>query len=319
MKTRLALIITLFLTGALSIACHDEDNGGNNAPAPKTLEAFAEDFPDAQNVSWERKKGYDVAYFTLPAARAAAAGQNSAWYSTGSDRCTYAKIEITWEQLQQEAPAVAAAWEASSYKKEGYILDDIDRKSYASGDAPTYKLEAELRGSEYELVYKHDGTLISERLDADDTDERDEDDPAPLEVLDLIALNLPGAVVLESETDIDHGRTTYEVEIAYLRGQSRIEAELYFDAQYALLFAAQEIDERDYTAVLPSAVQAKFRELAAGNEMEDVAKIHTSFADFKADTDARYMMTVEIEDADREQEITYVVDAAGNLLEQYAA
>lgn len=31
------------------------------------------------------------------------------------------------------------------------------------------------------------------------------------------------------------------------------------------------------------------------------------------------MMTVEIEDADREQEITYVVDAAGNLLEQYAA
>lgn len=172
MKPRFALIITLFLTGALSIACHDEGNGGNNAPAPTTLEAFAEDFPDAQNVSWERKKGYDVAYFTLPAVRAAAAGQNSAWYSTGSDRCTYAKIEITWEQLQQEAPAVAAAWEASSYKKEGYILDDIDRKSYVSGDAPTYKLEAEFRSSEYELVYKQDGTLISERLDADDTDER---------------------------------------------------------------------------------------------------------------------------------------------------
>lgn len=312
-------ILALFAVGALMTACNDDDNGNNDnnggkQPADKTLAAFAKEFPNAQNVKWDKKKGYDVAYFSLPVSRATA-GRNSAWYTEGSDKRTYAKIEISLQQLKEEAPNVVAAWEASQYKKDGYTLDDIDKKEYADGNAPTYKLEVELNDMEYELVYKQDGTLISEKLDLDADDEDDEDDPAPLQVFDFIAKNLPEAVVLESETETEDGVTTYEVTITYMREAAEVEVDLIFDAKYAFKAAVEEIEEEDFANpdILPAKVYAKFQELAKGGEMDDVMRCYTSLDNFKAATNALYVMTVEIENEQGEdEEITYVLDAGGN-------
>lgn len=319
MKKTMKWAVALIAFSILSTACSEErDDAGNGdaKPSDKTLTAFAKDFPNAQDVTWSKKKGYDVAYFTLKKAHAAIE-QNSAWYNEGSDKCTFTKIEIDWAQLQGEAPAVAAAWEASQYKKDGYTLDDIDKKEYADGNTPTYKLEAELSGVEYELVYKQDGTLLSEYPDTDTGDEEDEDDPAPQQVLDKIITNLPSAVVLESETEEEGDVTLYEVEILYRRGQTEVEAELVFNAKYALLGATEEIDEKDFenTEVLPAKVYAKFLELAQGSEMEDIAKIYLTFDDFKSGTNAKYAITIETENGEGEEgEITYVIDAEGNPL-----
>lgn len=317
MKPIMKRIVLLFALGALLTSCDKDENSGkgnpSDLPSQQTLAAFAKDFPGARQVTWSRKKGYDVAYFVLEGTRAAAAGRNSAWYPEGSGACTYKKLEITREQLQQEAPAVAAAWESSAYCREGYRLDDIDRMEYADGEAPTYKLEAERNGTEYELTYKQDGTLLCERLDADTEDEDEEDDPAPQQVFDFIAANLPGAVIIDSESETENGTTFFEVEIAFGRGAVRIEAELIFNDRYAFVAAVEEIDEEDFTdpEILPAKVYAKFLELCKDGEMEDVCRVYTSVEDFIAGTNAGYAMTVETED---DAQTTYLLDAEGNLI-----
>lgn len=322
MKSIMKRIVLFFALGILGTACDSDDNGRGGGPeglpSQQTLTAFAKDFPTAEQVTWSKKKGYDVAYFVLKGTRAAVAGRNSAWYPEGSGKCTYKKLEISWEQLQKEAPAVATAWESSAYKSDGYVLDDIDRMEYADGEMPTYKLEAELHDTEYELTYQQDGTLLSERLDADDEDEDEEDDPAPKGVFDFIAANLPGAVILDSESETENNVTFFEVEIAYKRGATLIEADLIFNDRYAFQAAVEEIEEEDFTnpAILPIPVYEKFRELCKGEEMDDIRKIYTTIADFIAGTNASYAMTVETEDEHGDDvETTWLLDAEGNIIE----
>ncbi|WP_418992233.1 hypothetical protein [Alistipes sp.] len=310
MKLSIKWALALIVCGVLATGCNDDENGGGPQPAAQTVAAFQKQFPGATDVAWSKKNGYDVASFTL-ASRAAATPRNSAWYPEGGTACAFTKFEISWTQLQEEAPAVAEAWNASPYKSQGYRLDDeIDRKTYADTD-PTYKLEIERGDTERELVYKQDGTLLSDRTDADDGDEADEDDPSPQPILEYIASNLPDALIVECDTERAGGATFWEVEIAY---RNR-ECDLIFDDRFAFKAAAEEIEEEEYDdpAVLPAAVYAKFRELAGGNELDEVVKLYLSLADFKAAANPRYLGTVEDERTDRET--TYLLDAQGNLLE----
>lgn len=311
-KKTMKSIVALFALAAILSGCNDDHGSGTSArPDARTIAAFKEQFPDATNVKWNKKKGYDVATFGLPTRATAARGRNSAWYPEGGAAWAYTRFELIWETLQAEAPAVAHAWEASPYKAEGYILDDIDKKTY-SGAEPTYKLEIEKGKTERELIYQHDGTLLSDRPDTDDDDDDAEEDPCPQEILVFIASELPDAKIVESDTEEEHGKVTYEVEIRYRIGGRMTEADLIFDARLVFLCAAMEIEDEEYTnpEVLPTAVYAKFKELAGGNEMDDVVKLYATIDDFKAETGARYAMTVEDEDTDRET--TYVVDADGN-------
>lgn len=314
-KKMMKSIVALFALAAVLSGCNDDDGGGTaGLPQQQTIAAFKEQFPQATNVTWSKKKGYDVATFALPTRATAAQPRNSAWYPEGGTAYSYTQIELTWEQLQAEAPAVAAAWSSSAYKTAGYTLDDIDKKSY-SGAETTYKLEIEQGKTERELVYGRDGTLLSDRLDIDEDDDDTEDDPCPQEVLDFVTANLPGALIVESDTEEENGTVTYEVEVRYRINGRQTEADLIFDARYAFLCAVTEIDDEDYTnpAILPAAVYAKFTELAGDNEIDEVVKLYATIADFKAGTNARYAMTVEDEETDRET--TYVVDAAGNPVE----
>ncbi|WP_418981935.1 hypothetical protein [Alistipes sp.] len=293
--------ILVLACGALLAGCSDDDNHAGPLPDEQTLHAFEQQFPDAQNVVWGKKLGYDVASFSLAGTRAAAGGPNSAWYPEGGTVCTYTSFEITWAQLLAEAPAVAQAWEASTYKAEGYRLDDVDVRTYA-GSAPTYKLEIERGESEYELVYDRAGTLLFERPDIDE-DEDDDDDPCPQPIYDFIATNLPGVQIVDTDTEYDGGVLYYEVEVR--RGAE--ELDLIFDAECRFLYQVVEVDERDY-AKLPEAVYQKFLTLAADPEMwEDVA--------IRQDLQGKvicYVLVVEDERTGRE--VAYLVDADGGLI-----
>lgn len=294
-------MILLFACGTLLFGCSDSENHDNGQlPAEQTLRAFEQQFPGARDVVWSKKMGYDVAAFSLAGTRAAASGPNSAWYPEGGTVCTYTKLELIWAQLLAEAPAVAQAWEASAYKREGYALDEIGKRSYI--DSPsTYKLEIERGEDERDLIYDREGTLLYDRpdSDADDTDT-----PCPQAIFDFITVNLPEAVIVETDIEHEAGAVYYAVEIL-LEGN---ESDLIFDADCNFLFQEVEVDERDYQRVLPAAVYEQFLALAADTDTWDDVML-------RKDLQGKVLCYVlRVEDERTDTETTYLVDAAGNLI-----
>lgn len=307
-KTTLQWMLAFFVCAALVAGCDDDEKDGSGIQPPSQTEAaFREQFPGATNVSWSKKSGYDVAAFSL--ATRAAAARNTAWYPEGGTAWAYTKFDITYRQLQQEAPAVAAAWERSFYKTQGYRIDEIDKRTYADSD-PTYKLEIESASEERELIYRTDGTLIGDFQDPDRDDDDEEDEPCPEPVLRFLAANLSDALIVECDTERHAGITTYGVEVIY----RQVESDLYFDEKYAFIHAVIEIDEDDMDNpdVLPAAVYAKIEELARQNDIDDVSKVYRSIGDFKAGSNAFYAVTVEERNG---RETLYVFDAEGNRIE----
>lgn len=204
-------IVLTFVSLGLSSCSNDDDQNPSqgNQPSIKTQTAFKSDYPAATNVRWEKKRGYDVAHFDLSSTRVAMQKeQHSAWYNVESKRA-YAKYELSLEELKQEAPAVVDAWEASTYKAEGYELDDIDKKEYNNGMEPTYKLEVEKGDIEYELEYAADGTLLSAKQDIDADDDDQEDEPAPEEILNFLQDNLSDAQILDVDFEDDEDETPH--------------------------------------------------------------------------------------------------------------
>lgn len=302
-KNRFKWCAALVMCCAMLAGCDKDEKQISKQPSARTVAAFEAKFPNALNVQWSKKHGYDVATFGL-AARATEAKRNTAWYPEGGTVCTYTKFEITWAQLQTQAPAVAAAWNASTYKTQGYALDDIDVKSYA--DAETlYKLEIEKGEIERELVYKADGTLLSDREDIDDEDEDDEDDPSPQGIIGFIADYLPNAVIIDTDTEREGGKLYYEVEVRI----GNIKKELIFNDKLEFLYILVEVDERDY-AKLPELVYERFIELASDTDDWDVY-----IREDITETTTGYILIVE--DERLERETTYIVNADGNLIDSW--
>ncbi|MEG1635340.1 MAG: hypothetical protein RR388_06905, partial [Rikenellaceae bacterium] len=51
------------MLGFIFTGCSDDKNS-EQTPFDKTVAAFQKEFPNAQNVKWQKKKGHDVATFT---------------------------------------------------------------------------------------------------------------------------------------------------------------------------------------------------------------------------------------------------------------
>ena len=325
MKQIKLYLFALVAMSLFMVACSDDDDNqnlpGTGLPSVQTQSAFNRDYPGATDVRWAQKRGYDVAYFNLPATRVATATeQHSAWYNTQSKR-TYAKYELSLEELKQEAPAVVDAWEASTYKTEGYELDDIDKKEYNNGMEPTYKLEVEKGDIEYELEYAADGTLLSAKQDIDADDDDQEDEPAPEEILDFLQFNLPNAQILDVDFEDDENETPhFEVEISILRDGKRIEAEVIFAENHEFKAIIEEIDDDDFedTAILPEAVYAKAVELAQQvekGEIDKILKVYTSIEAFNNAEDPYYCIVIEGEDAQGEEiESFFMVNKVGEII-----
>lgn len=320
MKTSKLFMIIAAL-GALMISCSDKKDdtkpggGGSGSiePAKVTVEAFNKAFPNASNVVWSKKNGYDLATFVAASTRATAPVQTSkAWFVANTSDMTYTSLDMSFAELKAEAPAVVTAWEASAYKTQGYLIDDIAKRQYTDTDIPTYRLDVELNDAEIELIYKQDGTLVSEKPKVDG---EDDDEPAPLELLDFVKTNLPEAVVVDSESDDENGVVLYEIEILYPRANGKVEYIMIFDKDLKLLYIMEEIDEEDAAKVLPAAVSAKFAELAAGGEIDEVGVLYQTIEAFKTQESNLYIMFVEIEDENGDdKEMVYIVNAEGEVV-----
>ena len=312
MKT-FKLTLFLLISCLISTSCNkDEDD--HTTPI---LEAFRKDFPNAENVSWSKKNGYEIASFTLPATtKNASTKQNKAWYSENNAKCSFSKIELSFEQLEAEAPAVAAAWNASLYKQNGYAIDDIKRKEYKNDTEATYKIEAELGDTEYELIYKIDGTLISEKLDIDSDDEDDEDEPAPLQILEFISNNLPDAIITEYEYETLNNVIFHEVDFLYTDKSITAEYTMIFNDKYSLSYIAEEIDEDDYQniEIVPSAVYNVIVSLSENKELDEICKIYMTIEDFKGQNNFKFLAVIESEDNNGDEiEEVFILDSDGKI------
>lgn len=296
-------------------ACSDDDDSSDGAikPSKTTEQAFQRDFPTAEHVTWSKKKGYDVATFVLPAGTRAEAMEHSAWYIPGTDKNAYTKMEISWDQLRVEAPLVADAWLASSYKADGYVLDDeIDVKTYAGCD-PLYKLEAELGEKEYELIYKKDGSLVSEVLDDDDSDEDMEDDPCPVQILDFVRLHFPKAQIEDASFESDFGFNYYVVEIEERIEGREVDSDLLFTERMEFWRMTREIEEQD-VAKLPAEVLDGMRKVAAEDTWDEV----TAIMDINGNVLGYYLeVEIENETTDTEEEHFYEFGLDGQLIKQF--
>lgn len=275
-------------------ACEKEDHDGTVQPSPAALSAFEAQFPDAREVRWGKIRDYDVAEFSL-----ATPQRHNAWYAPGSGACALTEIDLTQEQLAGEAPAVLAAWQASSYRADGYRLDDIDRLTYADRE-PVYQLEIEYGEAERELTYAADGTLLSDR--EDDRAEQPVQEPCPQVLIDFVDTHYPTAIIADFEVENRQGVLYYEVEIFHV-GE---EKELLFDANYTFLICVIEIEE---PSMLPEPVLAGLLALAPDTDSWDDLYRYENHKGVVA----AYVLKVEDPATGRERLIK--VDPAGNPLE----
>lgn len=296
-------------------ACNDDDDGiYSGKPSTTTEQAFQRDFPTAEYVTWSKKKGYDVAKFTLPATRVAGSFEHTAWYPEGTDQNAYTKMEISWDRLQAEAPLVAEAWLASIYKAEGYELDDeIDVRTYAGQD-PQYKLEAERGEVEYDLIYTKEGVLVSATLDDDDSDEELEDEPCPVQILDFIKVHFPEARIDESSFEQEFGYKLFVVEIEEMIEGRMVESELLFSDKFDFWRMVREVEDADI-AKLPAALLDNMRQVAPETDWDEVIVAYDVDG-----VELGYYLIVEIEDeaTDREEEHLYEFGLDGVLIKQIA-
>ena len=310
MKMNLLKGAFVLLASALLLgSCSDDKNSSAGQPAPQTVLAFTKQFPHATNVFWTQKRGYDVASFNLNGTRAVQ-NTHTAWYPLGSAKLTYTKMEISWEELLKEAPAVADAWLHSQYKAEGYKLDDIDVKTY-EGEAPIYKLEAEKGDVEYELTYNQMGELLSAVLDTDDSDEDDEDMPAPQEILDFVKDNMPNATIVDVDLEDDYGYRYYEVEVIE-KNQKEDDIELIFTEAGKFVHVAYEIDDDDYEQVLSAELLDAFRQLEPQENWDEVLLCK--------DLNGKvlyYALCIEIEQEPKDIEYVILTDEQGAKIKEY--
>ena len=131
--------------------------------APTSLRsAFAERYPNAVDVEWERKRGYAVAEFHLPGS-----GDCEAWYTKGGE-WVMTKYDIKYSDLPQ---AVRTAFE-TSYGAQTPV-DDVERLERNTGET-IYFIEATVvvNGflTDVYLDYSPDGTLLRTAVDVEDYD-----------------------------------------------------------------------------------------------------------------------------------------------------
>ena len=87
----------------------------------KAKAELAERYPDAVNVKWTSKNGYDVAKFNRVATRSANAGYDfSVWFNRSGQWCM-TESEISYNELPE---AVKTAFQASEYAD--WKVDDIE-------------------------------------------------------------------------------------------------------------------------------------------------------------------------------------------------
>ncbi len=119
---------------------------------------MAERYPDAVNVKWTSKNGYDVAKFNRVATRSANAGYDFPYGSTAKDSGAKDQSEISYNELPE---AVKTAFQASEYAD--WKVDDIDKLRETAWRPSMSSRSRPFAGNiekEADLYYSEEGALI---------------------------------------------------------------------------------------------------------------------------------------------------------------
>lgn len=226
------LLLTAVLAAGALCGCEKEEAESTAQVSDLTRAALAMRYPDAVNVVWEFRRGYAVAEFDLPAARAAAAVRNAAWFDQAGV-WYMTETEMSFDALPE---AVRTAFLAGRYA--AWRIEEIDRIERA-GAKTLYVIEAEGYPdgieTEADLYYLPDGILVKEVLDADDNDYGDCIAAPPIEgVEEFVRTRYPDARIL----DIDREDGMIEVEIL----DGTLCREVLFDAAGRWILTKTELD-----------------------------------------------------------------------------
>lgn len=280
-KSLMALALGAIMTFS---SCSNDDSNGF-MPNETVVKAFQKQFPNAQNVTWNQKKGYDVASFTLPAGTKAVKQMNEAWFKPDG-LCALTEIEI--EDFSKLPAAVQDGYNATEFAVNGWKIDDMDLLYRVDMD-PVYKIEVEKEGQEdYDLLFSEDGILISAKPDMDDDDEN-EPIEIPQAVLDFVSAHFADAKIL----DLDYEGNEIEVEII----SRKDEMTLCFDRKTSHFIRVEiEIEENE----LPQAIKDVINTEYAGWEVDDV--YYVTFAD----KSVQYKVELEDESSDKESTLWFL-------------
>ncbi len=220
------IFLVLGAIGLMSVMASCSDEGAETIMQTALEKQFSADFPAAQNVVWSKVGDFDVAAFALPATRnvSGEGKNNEAWYS--DDELIRHDIEFDVEDYDNQLPqAVATAFAASEYADtQKWELDEIEYEDNKNSDMASYfvfELEATANngtyseGTDIELYYDADGTLLATKLDVDNDTDEDDDRPViiPEGLIDAIKTDYPTAIIIEVEEEEEDNEMTYEVEL----------------------------------------------------------------------------------------------------------
>lgn len=284
-KSLIALAMGAIMTFS---SCSNDDDSNGFMPNETVVKAFQKQFPNAQNVNWNQKKGYDVASFSLPANTKAVKQLNEAWYKPDG-LCALTEIEIEdFSKLPVAVQEGFLATEVNGLKWTVNEIDDIDLLYRADMD-PVYKIEVEKAGHEdYDLLFSEDGILISAKPDLDDDDDN-EPIEIPQAVLDFVSAHFADAKIL----DLDYEGNEIEVEIISRKN----EMTLCFDRKTNHFIRVEiEIEANE----LPQAIQDVINAEYAGWEIDDV--YYVTFAD----KSVQYKVELEDESSDKESTLWFL-------------
>lgn len=285
MKNMLLLTATLFAAILLN-GCEKENGEGRKAVSPQAEEALLALYPEATNIRWQHKQGYVVAKFDLPAGRAAAVGQHTAWFDNGGS-WYMTQTGIAFAALPE---AVQTAFRTSEYA--AWVVDDAD-KLERQGAETVYVIEAEGRiegvETEIDLYYSPEGVLVRKIVDADDDYDYGDYIPSQLTggIEAFIRANYPAARILD--VDSEDGAT----EVEMLDGD--VCRELLFDRSGAWIHTKTEMRRGD----LPEAVlQALAASAYASYRIDDIDHYRL------ADGEEYYRLELESAAGDAKVDIT---------------
>ena len=279
-------LMTLAMGAVIAFSSCSNDDSKGFMPNEAVIKAFKKQFPNAQNVTWNQKKGYDVASFTLPANTKAVKQMNEAWFKQNG-LCALTEIEI--DDFSKLPGAVQDGYKATEFAHNGWEVDDIDLLYRVDMD-PVYKIEVEKDGQEdYDLLFSEEGVLISAKPDMDDDDDENEPVEIPQSVLDFVSSNFADAKIL----DLDYEGNEIEVEII----SRKDEMTLCFDRKTNHFIRVEiEIEENE----LPQAIKDVINTEYAGWEVDDV--YYVTFAD----KSVQYKVELEDESSDKESTLWFL-------------
>lgn len=184
MKTKLLLFVLLLFTGMIIVSCNQKNR---HRPDAAVVSAFNNKFPQAKQIDWDPKHGYEVAEFNDNGVR------NEAWFDS-KGKWLMTESDLKYSALPQ---AIRNHFEKSTYqnwKKDG--IEKIERK----GMAPVYIIELEKENQDTYLYYTAEGRLIKT---LDHANRHNDGKFMPLNpvIQDKIARKYPDATVIETDTE----------------------------------------------------------------------------------------------------------------------